>query len=78
MNDKNVLKQSDGKCIALFVMRDRSIADKNAELAGKAGAMDTLVEVMRAHIDNAAVMEPACGALCTISTVEGAFQFQSR
>jgi hypothetical protein len=41
-------------------------------LAGKAGAIDAVVAVMRAHVGNAGVSEPACGAMLNIC-FNGAF-----
>ncbi len=35
-------------------------------MAVKAGAIDTVVAVMRAHVGNAGVSEYACGAMCRI------------
>ncbi len=42
-------------------------------LARKAGAIDAVVAVMRAHIGNAGVLKQACGALQNISIDNGAF-----
>ena len=47
-------------------------ADANRVLAGKAGAIDALVAVMRAHVGNAGVSKQACKAMWNIC-VDGAF-----
>ena len=52
---------------------DCDLAGENLVLAGKAGAIDAVVAAMRAHVDNAGVSEPACGALSCICLNNGAF-----
>ena len=39
------------------------MAGENKVLAGKAGAIDAVVAVMRAHVGHAGVSEKACGAM---------------
>ena len=46
---------------------------ENQVLAGKAGAIDAVVEAMRAHVDNAGVSEQACWAIRNICADNGAF-----
>ncbi len=47
-------------------------AGENKVLAGKAGAIDAVVAAMRAHVDNAGVLEQACWAMMNIC-INGAF-----
>ena len=44
---------------------------ENAVLAGRAGVIDALVGVMKAHADNASVLEPACASLNKICIDNG-------
>ncbi len=48
------------------------MAGENQVLAGKAGAIDAVVAAMRAHVGNAGVSEPACGAMWNIC-ISGVF-----
>ncbi len=42
------------------------MSGENQVLAGKAGAIDAVVAVMRAHVGNAGVLEQACRAMRNI------------
>ena len=48
------------------------VADENQEFAGKAGAIDAVVAIMRAHVGNAGVLGPECWAM-RIICANGAF-----
>ena len=50
------------------------IVAKNRELAGRAGAIDALVAVIRVHIDNAAVSREAISALRNVCCNNGSFK----
>ena len=43
------------------------IIDKNKQLLGKAGVVGPLVEVLKTHLQSAAVMEQACWALINVA-----------
>jgi len=51
------------------------LAGENQVLAGKAGAIDVVMAVMRAHAGHAGVLERACGAIWNICVNNGAFEF---
>ena len=46
---------------------------ENRVLAGKAGAIDTVVAAMRAHVGNVGVSAHACMAMCNICKKNGVF-----
>ena len=41
--------------------------DKNGQLLGEAGVAGPLVAVLKTHLQSAAVMEQACGALGSVA-----------
>ena len=41
--------------------------DRNKQLLGEAGVVGPLVEVLRTHLQSAAVMEQACWALLNVA-----------
>ncbi len=43
------------------------MSGENEVFAGKAGAIDAVVAVMRAHAGNTGVLEQACRAMCIVS-----------
>ena len=53
-------------------MHVRNFVGENKMLAGKAGAIDAVVTVMRAHVGNAGVSEQACRAMSNICVNKGA------
>ena len=44
-----------------------SKTDKNKQLLGEAGVASPLVEVLKTHLQSAAVMEQACWALSNVA-----------
>ena len=53
-------------------------AGEHKVLARKAGAIEALTAAMRAHADNAGVLEQACGAMLNFCINNGAFAFHGK